>query len=1033
MKILNLNFIGGKMFKGEATILVNEGDKIVSKITKTNIITKRTTERLFNSNAQVFNDACKIVLSSDTPSVDYERTTLNNCLAIGNDTLSGVAGRVYLEETETEPRQVSYHNRFIFPSASRTIGSIAIIPSGTINNNLGNTTEDIYCYLTLDTPITQEINQILNVFYRVYIDWSGNTFNGINPEIQDGLSQLMLAVPEANGIIYGANRLSSTILKRSDDDWDKLPNTNPEKTSGSDYSTTTNHNGQLFKRQYSCTGNINSKLNSHIFGIATGRVSNQISSTRRDETFKTTNGTSFIDTPISLTPVYSHAANANTFFYDANTLSTSDWKPLVTTDNTNDGLPTLYSLQVETGGGLGVGSYSVWTTNYSGNPYDNLFWVQYPTPLVETSLYPYLIKKDRDRALPINDKWFYDWKSDRLWVSGDGQKVGLWQFYPEFLLVDEWDLGADINDMATNPDADRIYVATESGLIEIDTLNDTTTTLNPDPAKAVDVGYNGAVFCAFSDRLSSSLNADWTIAEDVTGMGITDWANVVFIRCDRDAANHNLGIMEYRYNPQNNLPSPTNFNNQWVCRIHFWSKITGFENTIDCTVDGSNSITRHVTMTHPFSSSFICDQGIWIYPLRFHDGGYFLYNLAPGLNVSLLRKIKEDPLYGGVTENYQGDIYVDTSTNVRAPDDYVLGATQFGNILRSPTDYNLNYGLSRVFPSFALLSYDLSYLRIAASGRNGVNSVSSNYTSSIFNRGVGFFDFAYDDQNPNNATLIRNYRNAGGHIYNYTAYSYGSVQEALLSLTGNVRKLKSGGVINLSTDRIARTASGEKYTRRRRLPGDSGAENYYYTPIVISTCGAPRIGDRLRSDFSVRYGWDDVAGEWVKSDVLPGKPLHTASEPLINGLSLAWQDLNPGQTADLVPGEYYTWVDMNGSGVANDGSLGGFTANWSYTLRPVAKDVALSGAIASNTYTIPEATSDAYWLCLDFTDLSTIEIAIAGYGTNATIINSGLPNANEVLLVNSVTGELQFNAIDDGKNITGTFLYMKKYHPTEIL
>ena len=1032
------------MFKGKGTIIVRDanGKEKRRQPIQENIVTKRAVERLLNDGLSVATDNVGIVISSDAPAADFERITLDNCLARGDGSLQGVDGRVFTPATVTEPMQITYSQRFPFPSAPRTIASMALTPQNSPNNDLGGTTEDIYSYLVFATPETQETNELVDLTYIVYLDWSGNTFNGINPNFQDALAQTYLGLTQQLFPILDANRIATSVLTRSDGDYDKLPAVNPGDTDGKALATTqTVDDPDLFIQSFSATLDLTATERSrHVFGLATGRPDNSIASNQVNKTFSSGNKGLRLNPPGSITPVYPNSPASLAINYDPNALPSGDWKPVITTDNSNDDLPTVYSLQIENNGGEGVATYSIWKTTFSGRPnysvaeFSSNFtdWIQRPTALVETSLFPYLIKEHRDRALPINDKWFYSWKSDRFWVSGDGQKVGLWQIYPEFLLISEWDLAADINDIATNPDSDRIYAATEQGLIEIDTAGNSFSTLNSDPCKAVDVGFNGAVWAAFDDRLASSLNASWATAEDVTGMGITDWANVIFIRCDRDSSDHNLAIMEYRYNPRDPLPAIAVYNT-WFSRVHFWDKTNGFDSTIDCLINSTTTTTYHPSITHPYSSSFVCQEGIWLFPVAARPVSYSLISI-PGINNNFIRKAIADGL-SNYYLNADDDVEYTPNSTLGIPGQFQLGIAEYGTPLRTNT--SVTNGFNGSFPSYSLLNGDRTdgFIGVIIGGGNGF-LFSSSYDSSALISGVGAFKFAVDAVSPATATGFAAYKDTEAQEkYIYTTRNGGGKLESFNGLSGNVQRLKGGGFVNLSGDRVISNPSIVAFAshRVRKVEGNAVAEQLGYFPLQVSAWGAPHIEDRLNSDWSVRYGWDSVNSVWIESDIEPAKPIHNTTEALIDGLSVAWTDLAPGTTNDLSTGERYTFIDMKGAGICNDGSLPTANFNWSYIFRPVAKNVAVSGTIASQTYTLPEATSDNLFISLNPYKLSALNLAIAGYGTPATIIDTGSPNANEILVANFQTGTLQFNAADEGKTLTGTYDYLKKFHPTEVL
>ena len=193
-------------FNGQATIkkYLVKGNELILKdeATQNNLINKRSIERLFLTNASVFDSSRRIAISSDMYTPDFERITVGNVIAIGNPSLSGVTGWTFEEKTETTPRAVTYHNRFLTPSSQRSFNTIALV-DGTTNNNTSNITSNAYAYLTLGATVTQEINEIIDIYYKVYLTWN-NANQNLNPSFQDEIEYLFLA-QITSGLLYDDN------------------------------------------------------------------------------------------------------------------------------------------------------------------------------------------------------------------------------------------------------------------------------------------------------------------------------------------------------------------------------------------------------------------------------------------------------------------------------------------------------------------------------------------------------------------------------------------------------------------------------------------------------------------------------------------------------------------------------------------------------------------------------------------------------------------------------------------------------------
>ena len=1054
--------------------------EITEEKTVANTICKLAAERLLYSNLPVFDTSCKIALSTSTHPVDFERTQLDNIVAIGNSTLDGVAGYTYYEKTPTDPYQVVYHNQFPIPPATRTIGNICMIPSGTANNNLANITNDIYAYLFLQIPLVQEVNDRLDIFYKVYLDWSsaGSELPGY---VQDELSQMFLSVPYKLSIGYRGNAVSTTVISSTNEDpelkssicsiepYGHVEAGDDSATGGLTFPVTGASNRSLLKIAYNATANFdNVAVNQHIFGITYGKITANHSNSKffpfhypYGFIYKGVGGAIPLDLGATLSPVYSHDDTATALFRDINTLANSSWKPSITTDGTHQGLPAIYSFNVENSGGLGIGTYSIYKTSYSGRHRSAsglaLDWSQAPHPLVMTQKYPGQNADDDD--VPFNERWIYPWgTSDCFWVSAANTNttVAIWQFFPELLISQSWDLSAqgvlEINDLAVDYDNDKIYAATEQGFYEIDTALNSVTQLSSDAAKAVDVGFNDAVFAVLvngtSDRLASSLNSSWGDACDFTGApGDLNWNRVIFIRIDPASADYQMGIMEYQVDPKDPLVL-NNYSATWHSRIHWWDNVNNYTSTIEEGFSETNfDIYLHPTFNHPYNSSFIVKDGVWVYPGQISTPNTTYVNFdtryQAGININFIRKLVASNPNNRIFERdsdtglYKYYAQPDRLSAMPLANLFSIRACQYGVKLNGVGIANETKFQSK-FPSFTLLNTDFSggYLAIAMGGATGHGKLGGEFGTAGHSLAVGAIEIAASGTN-SAVTGFRAYNNDISHgKYWYSAHG-ATWLEPEFAMFGNIVKLRQGGVACFSASTLSTGLYTSVYMRGTYYSElDSAVNITFVSPMFMSTWGAPTISERTDTDWCQRYGWDSGSGTWQESDVLPGRPLHDTNEVAIDGLSIDWNDLDPGNSSDLFAGQFYTFLHFpQSTGFANDGNIGSVDFKYSYYLRPVARDVAVSDTVpaAPHQFTLPEAASDNYWLSLDPEEPQKIEIAIAGYGVNATVITSGTPSSNEILIVDAEAGILEFAADDTGKSFAGTYFYCKKLHETEVL
>ena len=421
--------------------------------------------------------------------------------------------------------------------------------------------------------------------------------------------------------------------------------------------------------------------------------------------------------------VFSHSATANTYFYDLNSLASSSWQPQITDiGNQINILPSIYALKVESSGGLGIGTYSVYRSFYGGGS-----TVCLPRPLVVSSKYPFFDSPDSEPGFPYNPQWIYKWLDETLWVSANETEVGIWRIYPEFELVSSWAISTTrIRDLATDPDNQYIYVATTDGLFSINVATDTVTQLSTDSCMAVDVGFSGAVFAAFTDRLASSLNPSWADAHSFTGT--IDFSKVMFIRCDRASTDYNLAVLELGFlDPDDLAGTYSNRRDQSFAKIHWWNNTGGYAGVTNCTSQTGSSIYYSARILYPFNSSFICEDGTWIYAKYVNNNNTgFSYIRGTSRHISKCLTAR-----GATVVNSNGSL--GNIGTISMASSFQLGAANFNQEL-GDTTYNNSKLQYENQASFAYLGQDASKIRLCIGGYQSFQGISSPYNSNLINQ-----------------------------------------------------------------------------------------------------------------------------------------------------------------------------------------------------------------------------------------------------------------------------------------------------------
>lgn len=986
-----------------------------------NTVVKRTVEEVLMNNNGVFDDAKRIAISTDILSPDYKQITLDNVIAIGSTV--DVAGRTFVDRVGSIPSYVTYQNRFTPPAAARTFSTIAVC-TGTTNNNLSNVTVDIWAYLTFAEPYSQTTTDQFDVTYKLYWDWTEDCVN-FSEQFQRETEYLLL--DEIGGFDLNDNGIITTLYSDQNPDlYMRSPNL---VTIGSEFSATETKRTDLLKIEYDV--NVSFPTNRYIGGLGYGRLERIVSGA---SPYKALGGVAEFPSSSNLSGVFPHNEITDALWEDIGNKPNSNWKPTITEATFQEDLPAIYSLRVSQSGGEGVGAYEVYRTIYSGGNYNSTdeTWNLAPNAFIGTQKYPGF---DTEDDIPFDERFWYAWKDDLHWVSARGTTVAIWQIYPDFIESQTFDLAAlnsvtQINDIATLPDQDKILVATHEGLIEIDTILETTTVLNSDRARAVGVGYSDAIFAVLingSDvgRLASSLNASWNDAHSFSGT--IDYDRVLFIRIDRDSTDYNMGILEWAVHDLDVVGGTyENRNDQAIAKIHWWNNASNYLSTLEIQSKANTNVYYHPCNTFPHNSSFIVEEGVWIYPKYFSSENSSFAIVGGYSEKEIAQLVVHQPTY----INPDGTILSGTNRYPH-PARFQIGAAIFNQEIRSSTYHSTTQDLHFISKaSFALLEKDLSndVLSVIVAGRNYTTTINGSYdesTHKIYGSGAIDLTVSLSD------STVYQWGHYKGEAQEYESLytTNDSVYVAqTLALCGNVAKLKRGGFVVAKSPGIASAA--------QPYAGYHLASGTRFLPVLVSLWGAySKTALYDYRGWGERYGWDSVGSQWVldPDQTYGGKPLHTAQEPLIDGLEISWGLADANPAIDLIVDQHYEFSRCS-KGIISNGKYLPQNIKFSYVFRPTV-ELTISETIPASPYqiTLPEATSDPLWLTLDDSDESPFNLAIAGYNEPATIIFSGTPQINEVLIQNPLTGVLEFNSADEGKALTGAIVYYQKIHSTEVL
>ena len=1077
-------------FKGICCISKYREDKngnliLTEQIKQENKITKEAIKPILLGKA-VFKDTLRIAISTSTDEPSFEFDKLFNIVAIGDPTLVNNS-YLFTEATEANPASIIYTNRFTVPGVARDITSLGIV-AGTTNQDFGGGNATCYTYLKLDNVLRQEAGEILDVNYKIFVE-KNNLVPEIDKNFLNTLETLFLGQSIDLTSYLKSNKFFGSIITpfsvvnilqiNSEVDFDTY---NDLELSETTVAPTTSNKRYLYgnieegsikirtrERSINSTTNGEDYSGKCVRGVAIGLNKNFSKQSQNALTeFEFTNNINdwitliTFDKDSDLGNVYSHASDSTNFFYDSNKLASSSWKPNITQDNSTD-FPSGYILKATKSGGLGVGEYKVYKTSidntYSQDGYKD--WssyknIAYQEPFVNNCMHStvFTLNNPSFEDFIYSNRWLYPLKDEQglLEVATYQRDKGISvitltdRSYNQkhiFKLSEYSQLGSRIFDLAVDKDNQIIYVASQSGLHKIELNNNNLiTTLNSDKCLCVDTGFNQEVFAVFSDgsgtgRLSSSLEVNWNTASDVGGSVIT-WENVTHIVVDKSSNSYNLVLAE-GYAPKNKGVFLTVKNTTELIKYHWWNNTNKFANTeIYPALNNTNEI-YHDFLVWPCNNSISVKNGLWVYPGRRVRRGYW------------------------TTSSTNVDAYFDTSAAYES--DFVLDMTSaeggpYKHDITFVSSGSLSYTYNTINPTSSVLNK--GYL----SGGDYIISNFNKVLGSFENNMLGFSDWVKPKLETDGDSYTVTLLFSMGHFtsstskYNKTT-TYPAINNQIIrtQMLYKISVNETSETINLERnygwepDDLGSLA-GLAYcppanskqpmcryivNHDKMLIGFYPANPKYLSGSIFFYSLFRRPSLDLTDTLLKTWSWDGT--NWINdpTNIGPGKPLHETEEPLVNGLSISWEDLQASDSVDLVQDQYYTFTRTTTPNmIVADSETPLLDIGTDIYIRPIEYVENETISPDSNGYynvlVAPgQISEDADWLKLPNNNDEALKVFVDG--VQASVLYEGLEEdlvSEEVLVVDEYTGQIFIPVEDRSKSLTINYFYLKKFDETEV-
>lgn len=424
-------------------------------------------------------------------------------------------------------------------TTTRTFQTVFLARSASIADSIA-----VYAYVVAPEPIVQGNYEIINLYYKI-INASEDRLDLVTPSLDRDILNSLFAESNSTGV--GSTTFSNPELVSFPvpaQDYKYLRTTGVITTGGTDIYKATrlaNHFTHLINLTipprdpslyYDFVGRI---INS--VGVGVNTTTNSYYQIQKFEIPALSS---------RYQGYFPHNASATTPFVDVSvTPKPASGRGLLNFGGLWTGtLPDYYQITITQTGSVGQARYKLQRkrhTGFVGNTYTSgKLRIPYINHFIST--FQRFHGFNNSNFIRVSDDKVASWDADGLCIIDlrDGEYV-IYDAGTGLNVTDITQITTDatITDINAGTNATKIWVGCRNtGLWEINLVNDTITQLVTDPCYAVDLGYQQKVFAVFggvAPRLSNS--DDFTTALTLNATPITsDWAGVRFIKCDPNSS-----------------------------------------------------------------------------------------------------------------------------------------------------------------------------------------------------------------------------------------------------------------------------------------------------------------------------------------------------------------------------------------------------------------------------------------------------------------------------------------------------------------
>jgi hypothetical protein len=507
--------------RGFVKIVKRVGDVVTQVIEQENLVVRHYYEDLLRWDFRGLFGSHRIFISSNTATPDFN---IASGTALPDMNIASTTGLSWIDSII--PPFIQLQAQYPPPGVAVTFQTVGLY---------ANFTGNIHCYLLLNTPCVQEANEFLDIFYRLQFTNTGTPF--FDSTVYDFGQTLVAGSPGVVSTVsnhstshyFGA--IASAYLNQYE--FPYAPEANlidsfPGQSAGTIYWTNGVAINSHFKFKMAASFDA---LTEQI-----GKIIKQILIGRNDQ-FGHAYYLDRTNNPQPIQSFFGHSSTATKPFFDSLTAQSGTGVVNLAGTWTGD-FPDLYKISIIASGATGTATYKLsrrkWL-GFSGNTYTDL-----------TVPCPYL----NPNKAAVNT--FHGWKDedcDRLRFNNT--KIVQYD-QTGVTLLDLLDGSFTTWDATTTPSLpvtllrqcatvnNKIYAACRStGLWIIDVVANAITHPITLPCYGIDIGLSDVAFAVVPGGIVDS--ADSFVI--VRALGITNKADVLYIRVDPEHANNRVGVV----------------------------------------------------------------------------------------------------------------------------------------------------------------------------------------------------------------------------------------------------------------------------------------------------------------------------------------------------------------------------------------------------------------------------------------------------------------------------------------------------------